>query len=285
MSSEVHVWWAALCAIAVLNLAAWAGTAHALARRRARLPDEVFRRRRWLLLLAGVYVAGCAWRSVLPVYDVPRQVMVDSWWSSVIVGRSVATLAELSFVAQWALLLREMGRGIGSSFAMRVSAALLPMIALAETFSWHAVLTTSNLGHAIEEALWAAAALLACLSLLAVWPRCERSLRPLLAGCLAAGLGYVAYMVLVDVPRYVARWLADEAAGRAYLGLWQGAVDASQRWVVSHRWADWQGEVVWMTLYFSVAVWLSLALVHAPPLRRASRPGLAASSPVEAGAP
>ena len=34
---------------------------------------------------------------------------------------------------------------------------------------------------------------------------------------------------------------------------------------------DWQHEIAWMSLYFSVAVWLSIALVHAPvPARRAA---------------
>jgi len=48
----------------------------------------------------------------------------------------------------------------------------------------------------------------------------------------------------------------------------QGVLDVSGRWVVSHRWEDWKSEVAWMTLYFSVAVWLSIALVHAPLPRR-----------------
>jgi hypothetical protein len=42
--------------------------------------------------------------------------------------------------------------------------------------------------------------------------------------------------------------------------------------VVSHRWQDWQNEVAWMSLYFSVAVWLSIALVHAPVPARARGP-------------
>jgi hypothetical protein len=88
-------------------------------------------------------------------------------------------------------------------------------------------------------------------------------LRPLLLLWGAAGLAYVIYMFGVDVPMYWARWLADEAQGRAYLSVFQGVVDASQRWVVSHRWEDWKSEVVWMSLYFSVAVWLSIGLVHA----------------------
>jgi hypothetical protein len=44
--------------------------------------------------------------------------------------------------------------------------------------------------------------------------------------------------------------------------------------VVSHRWQDWHNEVAWMSLYFSVAVWLSIALVHAPGLERSAVPNV-----------
>ena len=79
-------------------------------------------------------------------------------------------------------------------------------------------------------------------------------------------------MFLVDVPMYWSRWMADEAMGRQYMSLSQGMFDISGRWVVSHRWEDWRSEVTWMSLYFSVAVWISIALVHAP----ASQPRVAA---------
>jgi hypothetical protein len=78
----------------------------------------------------------------------------------------------------------------------------------------------------------------------------------------ALGLGYVIYMFEVDVPMYWARWVLDEARGHQYLGIAQGLADVSERWVVSHRWSDWQTEMVWMSLYFSVAVWLSIGLMH-----------------------
>jgi hypothetical protein len=45
--------------------------------------------------------------------------------------------------------------------------------------------------------------------------------------------------------------------------------------VVSYRWEDWKSEIPWMTLYFSVAVWISIALVHVPasgPYSRAGTP-------------
>ena len=47
------------------------------------------------------------------------------------------------------------------------------------------------------------------------------------------------------------------------MSLAQGILDVSGRWVVSHRFEDWRSEMTWMSLYFSVAVWISIALVHA----------------------
>ena len=78
-------------------------------------------------------------------------------------------------------------------------------------------------------------------------------------------------MFLVDVPMYWSRWLADEAIGRSYMSLEQGVLDVAGRWKVSHAWQDWQSEIAWMSLYFSAAVWLSIALIHAPGMERVAR--------------
>ena len=51
-----------------------------------------------MLLLCAAYVFGCAFRSLLPRADVQRICLFDTWLSSVVVGRSVATVAEICFV-------------------------------------------------------------------------------------------------------------------------------------------------------------------------------------------
>lgn len=274
MSASVVSWWSFLCAVACLNVLAWLLSAALLHRRQAVLGPEAFALRRLQLLLSAGYVFGCAFRSVLPVYDVQRLCLFDTWLSSVVVGRSVATVAELCFVAQWARLLREASHATDSAVGRTASALMVPLIAVAEICSWYSVLTTSNLGHVAEESIWGLCAALLVSSLAALWPRCAPALRPLLAAWCLAGVAYVAFMFFVDVPMYWARWLADEAAGRRYLGFSDGLLDVSARWVVSHRWEDWQSEVTWMSLYFSVAVWLSIGLIHAPVPRphRAAEP-------------
>ena len=115
-----------------------------------------------------------------------------------------------------------------------------------------------------EESLWALAASLLVAGGLIVWARRRAARGPFLAAALLLGTLYVAFMCLVDIPMYVSRWQADEASGRAYLALSQGLDDAWSRRVVTFSLAEWRTEIPWMTLYFSVCVWWSLALVHAP---------------------
>jgi hypothetical protein len=273
MTADVFLWWVFLCVVAGLNILAWSMSAAAVGRRQSILSADVYAASRLQLLLSAGYVFGCAFRSAMPVYDVPRICLIDSWLCSVIVGRSVATFAELCFVAQWALLLREISRATGSMVGRMTAAALLPLIAIAEICSWYAVLTTFNLGHVAEESIWGLSAAMLVASLVSIWPRCNAALRPLLIVWCAAGIAYVAFMFAVDVPMYWSRWVADEASGRLYMSLGQGILDASKRWVVSYRWEDWKNEIAWMSLYFSVAVWLSIGLIHAPMLARRTAVG------------
>ena len=260
----VNAWWYFLCSVGTLNIVAWALSARLLRRRRGELHPEVYATRRLLMMLSAVYVFGCAYRCFFLVYDVPRICLFDTWFSSVLVGRTVATLAELSFVAQWALMLRESSRATGSMVGRVVSRALVPLIAVAETCSWYSVLTTSNVGHVAEETLWGLSAALLLASVLVILPRSAPARRPALLAWCFAGVVYVAFMFSVDVPMYWSRWLADEAVGRHYLTIAQGLIDVSRHHVVSHAWSDWKSEVAWMSLYFSVAVWISISFIHAP---------------------
>jgi hypothetical protein len=59
---------------------------------------------------------------------------------------------------------------------------------------------------------------------------------------------------------YLSRWRADVASGSNFLRPLEGLRDATVRWVVTHDIAEWRDEIAWMSLYFSAAVWGSLAL-------------------------
>jgi len=66
--------------------------------------------------------------------------------------------------------------------------------------------------------------------------------------------------VTIDVPMYLSRWRAKVADGSKLLRPLEGFRDVATRWVVTHDLAEWKDEIAWMSLYFSAAVWASLAL-------------------------
>jgi hypothetical protein len=213
-----------------------------------------------MLLLCAAYVFGCAFRSFLPRADVQRICLFDTWLSSVVVGRSVATVAEVCFAAQWAMILHQLGTLTGADTTLNAAWVIVPLILIAECFSWHAVLTTNYLGNAIENSIWAVAFFIIGIGLCRLLPEFDGPVRVILAVAITGIAGYLAFLMTIDVPMYLGRWRAERADGSKRLGHIEGLRDVSTRWVVTHDLAEWKDEIVWMSLYFSAAVWASLAL-------------------------
>jgi hypothetical protein len=250
-SSPVAVWWMGLSLVAAVNIAAWIYLQRTLPGTSANT---------LMLALCAAYVFGCAFRSVLPRADIQRICLFDTWLCSVTIGRTVATIAELAFVAQWALLLHRMGTTTGADTAVYAALVIVPIIIVAEAFSWHAVLTRNYLYHAIENSLWAVAFFIIAVGLVRLVPEFDGIPRISLVAALAGIAGYIAFLVTVDVPMYLTRWRADRANGARMLRPSEGLRDATMRWVVTRDMAEWKDEIPWMSLYFSGAVWGSLII-------------------------
>ena len=90
--------------------------------------------------------------------------------------------------------------------------------------------------------------------------------RRLLAAASVGTAAYIAFMVVVDVPMYLTRWRADVAAGQASQSLAAGLVEIMNRCEIVRVPSAWREDMPWLTLYFSVAVWISILLSHTPPL-------------------
>jgi hypothetical protein len=186
--------------------------------------------------------------------------LFDTWLSSVIVGRSIATVAEICFAAQWAIILHQLGTMTGADVTLNAAWVIVPLILVAECFSWYGVLTTNYLGNAIENSIWAVAFVAVGLGLCRLLPEFDGPVRVALAVAIIGITGYLAFLLTIDVPMYLARWRATVANGSKLLRPLEGLRDASTRWVVTHDLAAWRDEIAWMSLYFSAAVWASLAL-------------------------
>ncbi len=260
-SNPLAWWWGLLTLVSAANIAAWVwlyGQLHETPPSAGGLDGasgiEL------MLFLCAAYVFGCAFRSFLPRADVQRICLFDTWLSSVVVGRSVATVAEVCFAAQWAIVLYRLGTMTGADTTLTAAWAVTPLILVAECYSWHAVLTTNYLGNAIENSIWAVAFFAIAIGLGRLLPDVDGPVRAVLAVAIVGIAGYLVFLVTVDVPMYLGRWRAKIADGGKHLGPIEGLRDVCTRWVVTRDLAEWKDEIAWMSLYFSAAVWASLAL-------------------------
>jgi hypothetical protein len=258
-SNPLTWWWSLLTLVSGINIAVW----FVLYRRLHEQPAGSLAGTsgiELMLLLSAAYVFGCAFRSLLPRADVQRICLFDTWLSSVVVGRSVATVAEIGFAAQWAMILYQLGMMTGADTTLNAAWAIVPLILIAECFSWHAVLTTNYLGNAIENSIWAVAFFIVGIGLCRLLPEFDGAVRVVLATAISGIVAYLAFLMTVDVPMYLSRWRAGVADGSRPMRPLEGLRDVSTRWIVTHDLAEWKDEIAWMSLYFSAAVWASLAL-------------------------
>ncbi|MEC7987818.1 MAG: hypothetical protein VX278_21800 [Myxococcota bacterium] len=250
------VWWKILSALAMLNIIAWIAVAS-----QAEVGVLYVR---WHLMLSAVFTAVCAFRSFLPRIDLERYCLVDSFASSMVVGRSAATIAEVSFATQVALLIHEMGNETGILWVQSFSAPIVILLFTAQIFCWSSVISLNHIGHAIEESIWALTFAMVGVCFAVCIPQLEGLWRNVSILGLIACVGYVCVMVIVDVPMYAKRWRKGQREGESYLGFRDGWSDALNRRVVTRDWKIWKPEVAWLTGYFTMAVWISLAMVLLP---------------------
>ena len=93
-SNPVAWWWGLPTLVSGANIAVW----FLLYRQLAEQPTGGLGNMsgiKLMLVLCAAYVFGCAFRSFLPRADVQRICLFDTWLSSVTLGRTVATVAEV----------------------------------------------------------------------------------------------------------------------------------------------------------------------------------------------
>lgn len=250
-------WWSFLRGVSALNVVAWCACLAAFG-----VPADHGVAQ---LALSAVFVVVCAFRSFVPRVDLERTVLIDHPISGIVLGRTSATVAEMSFTIQSALVLEVLGRTHGVAWMGAVALAVVPLIALAQCACWAGVLTLNHLWHGVEEALWTVYVVLCGICFAALWPSAESNL---LKGLLVlGGVGCVGSAILmsgIDVPMYIKRFREGREKNETLLSASAGFQDALVRRVPTGSWDVWRHEVPWMSLYFSGGVWLSLVMAWAP---------------------
>ncbi len=251
LERKLTLWLGSLASLALLNAGLWIWIARSAAPHTHYADIQ--------LLLSGIYVGVCGFRSLFPRVDLERVCLWDTWLSGIPLGRTLATIAELCFAVQCALFVERLSAMAGMPALAGAARVFVPVVILAEFVCWYAVLSLNHIGHAIEELLWAMLMLLLAAASGAAALAARGPLRVMLVtGFVVYGVGACLTLV-VDVRMYIARWRAH--APRGYLTLATGLRDSQRRRHPTARWDVWRAEAPWMTVYFSVGVWTSLAMV------------------------
>jgi hypothetical protein len=252
IDARLTLWLGSLAALAAFNVGLWIWIAQSVSLRSAYTETQ--------LVLSGVYVAVCVFRSLFPRVDLERACLWDTWLSTILLGRAAATVAELCFALQCSLFVQRLSDITGMPLLGTVADVFVPLVVVAELLCWYAVLSLNHVGHAIEESLWALLMLMLSVVLGAAALAAEGPLRLMLfTGFLVYGAGAGLTMAF-DVRMYIRRWQQRAPAG-LYLTLATGLHDSHCRRHPTLAWDFWREEVPWMTLYFSFGVWTSLAMV------------------------
>ena len=251
--NKTFIWWKFLCVIAVVNIAVWLWA--------VAIRPEMGEFSYAQPILSGCYVLVCAFRSFFPRIDLERYCLIDSPLSSIALGRSLATLAEICFSIQCALLINGLGSYLDSVIMIAISWSLVPIIVLAQFCCWRAALTLNHFWHGMEEMLWVVMSALSAACFIAGMLLLDGWLRVLMGVGIISCLGAAYVMMFVDIPMYFDRCRDRSGSQYRYLEIAEGLKDVASRRIQTSDWGVWKQEVLWISAYFTFGVWLSIGMI------------------------
>lgn len=261
MSNEkiTLLWWKLLSIIALLNISFWVFSYHYFSTQKTEI-DTLTRQH---LILSGIYTLVCAFRSFWPRIDLERYVLKDHWLSSIVLGRSAATIAEISFAIQMKLFIDELIYHSQLVYFADYTWIIIVFLTIAQLFCWLSVINLSHFGHIIEESLWGITFSFIAFTISFSIPVLTGTwLYIAWLGAISSWI-YVAYMFMVDVPMYYKRWQSS-GSQRSHVSFTHSFQDALKRRQYNRSWSIWKQEAIWLTGYFCGAVLLSISLSYLP---------------------
>jgi hypothetical protein len=250
---RTYLWWRFLCLTAAINVVVWLWAIYNY----SKTGNFAYAQP----ILSGVYVLICAFRSFYPRIDLERYCLFDTPLSSVVLGRTCATIAEICFSIQCAIVIYDLGAYLQSPTISFIAYLIVPIIVLAQGFCWYAALTLQHIWHGVEEFAWIIMILLATFCFFNGFIALTGMYKLVMFIAITACLGSAYIMLFIDIPMYLSRQREELQAGRSFLTIGDGFRDALSRRVHTDDWSIWKKEAIWITTYFTFGVWLSISMV------------------------
>src|SRR5262245_34427830 len=138
---KLTIWLGSIVALAAFNVGLWIWIARSAAMRTPYAETQ--------LLLSGVYVGVCGFRSLFPRVDLERVCVWDTWLSAILLGRTAATIAEVCFALQCVLFVQRLSDITGMPLLYTAAQTFMPLVFVAELVCWFTIMTNDPLGQAL----------------------------------------------------------------------------------------------------------------------------------------
>jgi hypothetical protein len=214
-----------------------------------------------LAILVFIYIYVCAYRSIWPRIEGPNICLNKNSMSLPILGRTSATIAEISFGLLFVLITNKLILGISKKnmFMLAWNNILFYLIVLAQVFCWIGIITTDPSYNALEESLWTVFGISKIILYIIIYYYIGfnnsylRYTIPIIIVCV---LVYTLFMITVDVPMYIQN--AKTHNGK-YNSLGDGILKLC-KCNFTKKLDKWKEDIPWLSGYFTFAVWFSIGL-------------------------
>jgi len=247
-------WWLSLCISSVINI-------FLLYNVKTQTKVEKYSK-----ILSSLYLFSTTIRAIFPRIDVERICFFDSFISSTLVGRSVATIGEISIALQITLYLLTISKNLGIT-EYNMSLYLFPiMIVIAQGFCWTGVITKKQINHCIEESIWmlSVAFLLVPTFITILRKTKQTTTQYVFIFTIILSIIYILFMTFIDIPMYYKRYNNDEKKNTKYLTFTEGLKDCMSCNIITRKWETWKEDSYWMFGYFTMATLISILIIKSP---------------------
>ena len=272
------VWYTAMLIVGTANVCAAALVVWRLAGVLLKDPSTRLYQTR-MVALCVPFVLVCAFRGFFPNVYLYRYVFVDTALSSILLHRTLASIAEVCWMGQVALALSRVIVELKLSRAVKLMPRIMVVfICIAEVCSFTGTITKNSFFFMCEEGLWVVSGwMIAPLTFSLLYTVCKA--KPQSPKGVSSGewfirilsVCYIVYCpwgVIADVPANYHRWRQEVGQSPSpWFTVGNGIADALNTRNVTHSIDDWGPYLLWMTSYFTLGVWSSLALSMAPRLQ------------------
>ena len=216
-----------------------------------------------LFILSAIFVIVNSIRAIWIRHDGTRNVLYDNFMSNPLMGRIITTVSEISFVVLIILIMKQIiTRGNHNKRLNIPLNIIFIIIFIAEIFCWSGCLSKNQLWHVLEESSWAISSIILTVVMVIIKINEKNThIQNFLIIGIILSIIYQIFMFTVDIPMYFKRTMIRKTKENSKnINLYERFIDMS-KYQVSKKYEDWVQEMPWMTGYFTVGSWISIALI------------------------